>query len=189
MKSDTRKKYRAIDLFSGAGGMSLGFAGANFADSFDCVLAVDNDRASLETHHHNLGGEIVLTNIEDWLATNPTIPLADVVIGGPPCQGFSLLNKNRDGDSRRALWEPYMDVVRDSGARLFVMENVAELFKSEELNEIKRRAKALGFKTKAAVLNAADYGAPQVRKRTIVIGWLVGKAPEPQFPPPQTHAA
>lgn len=189
MKSVAKNKYRVIDLFCGAGGMSLGFVDPQFAGGFECVMAVDNDKASLDTHHFNLGGKTVHANIEDWLTTNPEIPAADVVIGGPPCQGFSLLNKNRDGDSRRALWEPYMDVVRESGARLFIMENVAELIKSDELIEIKKRAKALGFKTKEAVLNAADYGAPQVRRRTIIIGWRQKEVSEPQFPPEQTHAS
>lgn len=180
--------YKLIDLFSGAGGMSLGFVDPQFSGGFECVLAVDNDKAALETHSANFRCPAVCGNIEAWLKTKPRIPKADVVIGGPPCQGFSLLNKKREGDDRRALWEPYLDVVELSGAKIFVMENVTELYRSEELARILRRARRMGFDTNVGILNAADYGAPQTRKRTIVIGWRQDGAP-PVFPPPQTHAS
>lgn len=85
--------HKLIDLFSGAGGMSLGFVDPRFCGGFECVLAVDNDSASLATHHANFSGKVVCRNIEEWLEEGPRIPKADVVIGGPPCQGFSLLNK------------------------------------------------------------------------------------------------
>lgn len=170
-----------IDLFSGAGGMSLGFR----SEGIEPVLALDNDAAAVETHKLNFDGEAYCANIEEWLET-AEVPQADVVIGGPPCQGFSLLNKNRDGDSRRALWEPYLEIANRSGSRVFVMENVAELFRSPELDAIRAKAKEYGFDTKASVVNAADYGAPQTRKRTIVVGWRsIG---EPDFPPRPTHA-
>src|SRR5580698_8904879 len=181
--------YKLIDLFCGAGGMSLGFVDSRFCGGFECVLAVDNDEAALETHHTNFGGQVISRNIEDWLAENPAIPEADVVIGGPPCQGFSLLNKKRAGDHRRALWEPYLDVVERCGAKLFVMENVTELYRSKELAQIKRRARRMGFKVEATILNAADYGAPQTRKRTIIVGWKAEGLCVPLFPPTPTHAA
>jgi len=178
--------WRVIDLFSGAGGMSLGFVDARFGGGFETVLALDNDAAAIATHKENFGGEAHCGNIETWLE-NATVPQADLVIGGPPCQGFSLLNKKRTGDARRALWEPYMDIVVQSGARIFIMENVAELFRSPELAEIRARAAREGFQTDAAVLNTADYGAPQTRRRTIVVGWKGGLW-APQFPPLPTHA-
>ena len=181
--------YKLIDLFCGAGGMSLGFIDPRFCGGFECVLAVDNDSAALATHHANFGGKVVCGNIEEWLEENPRIPKADVVIGGPPCQGFSLLNKKRAGDHRRALWEPYLDVVKRCGAKLFVMENVSELYRSEELAQIERRARRMGFKTHAAILNAADFGAPQTRKRTLIVGWREEAVAAPNFPPPQSHAA
>ena len=180
--------YKLIDLFCGAGGMSLGFVDQRFCGGFECVLAVDNDEAALATHHANFGGKVICGNIEEWLEENPSIPKADAVIGGPPCQGFSLLNKKRAGDHRRALWEPYLEVVERCGARLFVMENVSELYRSSELDQIKRRAGRLGFKTHAAILNAADFGAPQTRKRTLIVGWRDGSA-APIFPPRQSHAS
>lgn len=173
--------YRLIDLFSGAGGMSLGFRD----EGVEPVLALDNDAAAVETHKRNFEGEAHCVDIEAWLKT-AAVPEADAVIGGPPCQGFSLLNKRRDGDSRRALWEPYLEIANRSNARVFVMENVAELYKSPELAEIRSRAAEYGFATRADILNAADYGAPQIRRRTIVVGWR--NVPEPDFPPRPTHA-
>lgn len=104
------EKYRVIDLFAGAGGMTFGFTDSRFCGRFKPILAVDNDKASVETHEQNFDAKAICQNIETWLESNPRIPVSDVVIGGPPCQGFSLLNKNRAGDARRALWEPFLDV-------------------------------------------------------------------------------
>jgi DNA (cytosine-5)-methyltransferase 1 len=176
--------YRLIDLFSGAGGMTLGFSDRRYCGGFKPVLAVDNDAAAIRTHEANFESATVIGNIEEWIASDPIIPDADVVIGGPPCQGFSLLNKKRTGDERRALWEPYLEVVNASGARVFVMENVPELYRSEEFGEIRQRAESLGFNVDAAILNAADYGAPQTRKRTIIVGW---RGVAPTFPPARTN--
>ena len=169
--------------------MTLGFVDPRFCGGFDPVLALDFDAAAVATHAANFGGQTVCGNIETWLASEPAIPKADVVIGGPPCQGFSLLNKNRRGDIRRALWEPYLDIVKLSGAKMFVMENVSELFRSPELLQIQGRAEEIGFITSAAVLNTADYGAPQTRKRTVVVGWNEGDVSAPLFPPETTHAS
>jgi DNA (cytosine-5)-methyltransferase 1 len=177
--------YRLIDLFAGAGGMTLGFTHRAFCGGFEPVLSIDNDQASVDTHSSNFTGKSVCADIEKWLQTN-TVPKADIVIGGPPCQGFSLLNKKREGDARRALWEPFLDVVRLSGARVFVMENVAELLSSDEFGEIRECARKIGFDIEARVLNAADYGVPQTRKRTIAIGYRTGL--KFTFPPRQTHA-
>lgn len=162
--------YRVIDLFSGAGGMSLGFTKASSTRAFKPVMALDNEKAAATTYAANFGDHAVTQDIESWLQTSD-VPEADVVIGGPPCQGFSLLNKNREGDVRRALWEPFLDVVERSGAVVFVMENVTELFRSQELKDILKRADLMGFDTTASILNAADYGAPQTRKRTVIVGW------------------
>lgn len=180
--------YRMIDLFSGAGGMSLGMARAESPSMFKSILAIDNDDAATRTYVQNFGDHAVNCDIEQWLM-NETVPEADIVIGGPPCQGFSLLNKNRQGDSRRALWEPYMDVVQRSGARIFIMENVAELFRSPELQDIKLRADRMGFSTDEAILNAADFGAPQSRRRTVVLGWSRRALPHGLQLPEQTHFA
>lgn len=180
------KNYKVIDLFAGAGGLTLGFTDSRFCGGFSPVLAVDNDRAATHTHEANFSARAVCGNIEVWLESGPKIPAADIVIGGPPCQGFSLLNKKRNGDARRALWEPFLEVVKTSGARFFIMENVAELFRSAEFIEIQNRAEELGFAVQAGILNSADYGAPQIRKRTIIVGRRAD-LPALPFPPPPTH--
>ena len=182
-------RYKIIDLFCGAGGMTLGFVDPRFCGGFRSVLAVDSDRSSIATHHRNFGGRGVCRSIEEWLEADPRIPQADVVIGGPPCQGFSLLNKKRLGDHRRSLWEPYLDVVDRCGAKSFVMENVFELSRSDELSQITRRAREIGFEMHAEILNAADFGVPQTRQRTFIVGWREGVVPALEFPPPQTHAS
>jgi len=179
--------YRLIDLFCGAGGMSLGFTNAAKRSGMKPVLALDNDSAATRTYADRFGDHVETEDIEEWLSDN-VVPPADVVIGGPPCQGFSLLNRNRQGDARRALWEPYLEFVERSGAYVFVMENVTELLRSEELLQIRKRAGELGFDTNARILNAADYGTPQTRKRTVVLGWKSKEFPSGlEFPIP-THS-
>jgi DNA (cytosine-5)-methyltransferase 1 len=180
---------KLIDLFAGAGGMTLGFVDRRFCGGFESVWAIDLDRAAVETFKANFGEHADCADIEAWLAEERDVPAADVVIGGPPCQGFSLLNKRRNGDKRRALWQPFMDVVERSGARAFVIENVAQLYNSPEHRGIEERAADLGFAMVGGVLLAADYGAPQTRKRTVLIGWKKGDAATPEFPPLPTHSA
>ena len=179
--------YRLIDLFSGAGGLTLGFTDRRFCGGFESVWSLDFDDAAVRTHRTNFGPHADCGDIEEWVAFNRPIPAADVVIGGPPCQGFSLLNKRRAGDSRRALWLPFMEIVERSGAAMFVIENVAELYKSPECVEIENYARKLGFDTVKDILLAADYGAAQTRKRTVLVGYKRDMA-APQFPPMRTHA-
>lgn len=180
--------YRLIDLFSGAGGMTLGFTDRRFGGGFQSVWAVDLDRAAVQTYRKNFGDHADCADIEDWLGAGRPVPAADVVVGGPPCQGFSLLNKQRVGDRRRELWQPFMDVVGLSGAQAFVIENVAELLSSPEADAIRARAGGLGFDTVSSVLLAADYGAPQTRRRAVIVGWKRNLGNEPVFPPLPTHA-
>jgi len=181
--------YRLIDLFAGAGGMTLGFTDERFGGGFHSVWALDRDAAAVETFNENFGRHAECADIEDHISAQAAIPAADVVIGGPPCQGFSLLNKRRSGDARRELWQPFMDVVERSGARIFVIENVAELWSSPECAAIHEKAVEMGFEVAGQVLVAADYGAPQVRKRTVLIGWHRSLGQGPAFPPLRTHAA
>ncbi|WP_213990122.1 DNA cytosine methyltransferase [Sodalis sp. dw_96] len=185
-------KYRVIDLFCGAGGLSAGFMKGNQGQHFESILAIDNDAAAINTYNANFGGHGVTANIDEWIADNE-IPPADIVIGGPPCQGFSLLNKNRAGDHRRALWEPYMDIIDKSGASMFIMENVPGLLSSDEFSDIATRAAQLGFTLlNPSILNTADYGVPQTRKRVIAIGIKASHFDMknlPTFPPAPTHRA
>lgn len=181
--------YRLIDLFAGAGGMTLGFTDLRFCGGFESVLAIDNDEAAAKTYAVNFGDHAKCADIEEYLEHGSQIPRADVVIGGPPCQGFSLLNKRREGDKRRELWQPFMDVVERSGAAAFVIENVAELKASLEHDLICARARSMGFDTASQVLMAADYGTPQTRKRTVILGWKRHIGRSPAFPPMPSHGS
>ncbi len=174
-------RYKLIDLFAGAGGMTLGFT-KTFGHNFEPVWANDFDEACCDTYRANFGDHCHHGDIVDLLEDpNTKIPTADVVIGGPPCQGFSLLNKNRENDSRKQLWRPYFDIVRLSGAKVFVMENVPQLLDSPEYGEIVKEAERQGFKVAGRKLLASQYGVPQNRRRAIIVG-VKGADPEDFFP-------
>lgn len=183
---DAGPRFRLIDLFCGAGGLSLGFSPAT-GHAFESVWANDFNDFACNTYNANLGRQCRSGDIVDILCNPYTnIPQADVVIGGPPCQGFSLLNKNRREDVRKQLWRQYMEVVERSGASIFVMENVPQLLGSFEHGEIIGAAEALGFRLAWAKLCAADYGVPQTRRRAFIIGSKLGD-PSLVFPPRKTH--
>lgn len=180
------KPYRLIDVFSGAGGMSLGFS-KRFGHAFESVWANDFNAFCVRTYNKNFGEHCVPGDIVDILNDPAThIPAADVVIGGPPCQGFSLLNKNREADPRKELWRQYFEVVKRSKAKVFVMENVPQLLGSFEHGEIINMAEEAGFQVWSDVLCAANYGVPQTRKRAFIIGCKFFN-PALVFPPRRTH--
>jgi DNA (cytosine-5)-methyltransferase 1 len=180
------KRYRLIDLFAGAGGLTLGFT-EKFGHPFEPVWANDFDEDAVATYNVNFGDHCLWGDIVDLLEDSQTqIPRAEVVIGGPPCQGFSLLNKKREGDPRRQLWRPFLDVVKRSGAEVFLMENVPQLLGSHEHKEIIKEAEALGFKLAWQKLCSADYGVAQIRWRAFIIGCRAADAWK-VFPPKKTH--
>lgn len=180
------RPYRLIDLFAGAGGFTRGFVD-HFGDRIESVWANDFDMAATRTYNANFGNHCKFGDIVELLEDpNTVIPDADIVIGGPPCQGFSLLNKNRDSDPRKQLWRPYLDVVQRSGARVFVIENVRQLIGSPEHEQIVEVAESMGFQVASEVLCAADYGVPQVRYRAFIIGSR-DFDPVKVFPVPKTH--
>jgi DNA (cytosine-5)-methyltransferase 1 len=183
-----RKHFRLVDAFSGAGGMTLGFS-KGFGHAFDPVWANDFNNYCVETYNANFGDHCLSGDIVEILSDPATeIPQADVVVGGPPCQGFSLLNKKREGDPRKQLWRPYFEIIERSGARVFVMENVPQLLGSFEHGEIVGTAEAMGFKVWGDVLCAADYGVPQTRRRAFIIGCKFFD-PADIFPPRKTNFA
>lgn len=170
--------YRLIDLFAGAGGMTQGFVDAGF----EPVFAVEKEADFAATYAANFGSHIVARDIVD-VCRGPFDLRADVVIGGPPCQGFSNLTGNRTGDKRREMWRYFMDIVERSECRVFVIENVPNLLTSTEGQAIIRKARRLGFDIgphSCGVLCAADFGVPQNRRRAILMGSKVSRISLPQ---------
>ena len=161
-------RYALIDLFAGCGGMTRGFEDTG---RFRSIFAIECDRDAAETYRLNFGDHVAEALIEDVA----TFPSADVVIGGPPCQGFSPLNRDAVGFERRGLWREYLRALDQAGPAAFVMENVPELLRSAEYATFKLYAeRELGYCVEGDVLNAADYGVPQRRRRAIVIGMRSG---------------
>lgn len=174
----SKPKFTLVDLFAGCGGMTRGFEDTG---RFTSIFAVEWDKAAAETYRQNFGDHVVAGDIKDV----EEFPQADVVIGGPPCQGFSPLNMTGVGLERRELWREYLRALDEAQPKLFVMENVPELLRSPEYHEFADAARARGYKVEAEILNAADYGVPQRRRRAIAIGSRLGT---PEFPQ-QTHFA
>jgi len=168
-------KPTAIDLFAGCGGFSYGLEKAGFQN----LLAVEWDSSCCETFKANISPRILNCAIQEIEA----FPEADLLVGGPPCQGFSNLGDKVPNDPRRQLWRHFLRAVKDANPLIFIMENVPPILKSAEFQEIFTESQNLGYQVEACVLNAAYYGAPQQRKRAIIIGSRIGK---PVFPAP-TH--
>lgn len=166
---------RVIELFAGCGGMALGFKRAGFRT----VLANEWDRDACDTLRANITDRVLNCAIQEI----ETFPKADVIAGGPPCQGFSNLGERVPNDPRSQLWRQYLRCVEHVRPKVFVLENVPPLLKSAEYQELLRIARGLGYKVEGRVLNAADFGVPQTRKRAIVIGSRIS---DPTFPA-QTH--
>lgn len=173
-------EFSLIDLFAGCGGMTLGF---QQTDRFRSILAIESDRAAAETYRRNFGDHVVQAPIEDI----ETFPRAHVLIGGPPCQGFSPLNMVGVGLERRSLWREYLRALIESEADVFVMENVPELLRSAEYADFATAAVGLGYSVEGRILNAADFGVPQRRRRAFVVGSRHGKFewPEPSHFKPE----
>src|SRR5579864_2685638 len=173
------KPHTFIDLFCGAGGMALGFVQAGFKS----VYAVDFDTLAAETYRRNFKHEVWDGPIESL----DRIPVkAEIIIGGPPCQGFSPLGKMiplAEHRSMNKLWRHYMRIVEQVNPTVFIVENVPEFLRSLEFKSLERKATELGYEIAAAVLNAVEYGVPQQRKRTFVVAVKGGT---PRLPPPTT---
>lgn len=179
-------KPRVIDLFAGVGGLSLGFE----KKGFDVVLANEYD-ASIATsyiaNHKNtkmIVGDITSLDLEDIFGK--LAGTIDVVIGGPPCQGFSQKGQRKTiHDERNYLFKYYVSVVELVNPKYFVMENVPNLLTAEGgyfRREIEELFNKLGYSLEYGVLNASDYGVPQNRRRAVIIGKLDGDAPKLPVP-------
>ncbi|MCG2620855.1 DNA cytosine methyltransferase [Arthrobacter sp. I2-34] len=183
----TGNSITMLDLFAGAGGLTNGFYSAD--KRFVTKRAVEFDAAAAASFEATFGRKVYAGPIQDWLQEEKT-PQVDVVIGGPPCQGFSLLGKRDENDLRNQLWRQYAETLRKAQPKYFVVENVATFVKSPQLVDFYEATRPNGlladYDFDWQVLNAADYGAPQARKRAILIGYR-RDMDKPEFPVP-THA-
>lgn len=171
--SGSVRVFTVMDLFAGAGGFTSGFVEAGFIPTF----AVEFDKDAAATYEANFGPHCSTTDINDI----HKFPAADVIIGGPPCQGFSNLGAHLEDDPRNQLWRHYVRAVKQTRPMVFVVENVPPLLNSEEGQELIRQTRALGYEVEGRILNSADYGAAQIRKRTIIIGSRVGPVEFPSI--------
>ena len=164
--------FTFIDLFCGCGGFSAGLKDAGLRP----VLAVDNDRDAIETYSKNVSKSVVLENVKNLKVAGLK---ADVLVAGLPCQGFSTLGKRNIEDERNYLWKEFLRVLKEMVPPAFMLENVPQFLNSFHFNEFKKRVEALDYKLTFDVLDASDYGMPQVRKRAIVLGSLLSKPKMP----------
>lgn len=173
------KKYTYMDLFAGAGGMSLGFDNAGFKN----LLAVEFNKDFAETYkknfpRHNLIVDDIKNVTEQQIYDIIKNEKVDVIIGGPPCQGFSIagnIGRNFIDDDRNRLFKEFVRFVKIIKPRVFVLENVAAMErhnKGKTIKEIVSSFKEIGYDIKYKVLNAVNYGVPQERRRIFIVGTL-----------------
>lgn len=168
------KSYNIIDLFCGCGGLSYGFEQAGY----NILLGIDNDAAALKTFEYNhkdsksICGDITeldKNNIYNLIGNKQI----DMIVGGPPCQGMSLSGPRQFHDPRNKLYLSYIRIVEEIRPKAFVIENVpglVGLYKGQIKDSILKEFKKLGYNVTYKILNTADYGVPQLRRRVIFVG-------------------
>ena len=179
----------AVELFAGAGGLSVGLENAGF----QVVLAneiMPDFAATLKANHP--GTNVIAEDIHkiDFRAELAKLGLefVDVLSGGPPCQGFSTIGSKNKQDPRNSLFYEYLRAVAETNPKYTIFENVSgfkRMYGGFAYETLVRELSELGYDTDFGILNAADYGAPQIRLRTIVVGWKRG-LPAVRLPKP-TH--
>lgn len=167
-------KISTVDLFSGAGGFTEGFKKAG---RFETLLAVDSDQQAVKTFTHN-HPEINaicedVTNLSTTILAALIKKKVDVIIGGPPCQGFSLAGRRLPDDPKNQLFREYVRIVKTLNPEIIIFENVVGIVSMQSglvLEAICEEFSAIGYSVAFDVLNAADYGVAQARPRFILIG-------------------
>jgi DNA (cytosine-5)-methyltransferase 1 len=178
----SEKRFSFVSLYSGAGGLDLGFSAAGFYP----VWANDIDPDAVETYNNYLGGllghEAVCGDVRRQAL--PECGSAALVIGGPPCQGFSVAGKMDPNDPRsRHIWD-FLGVVKRVQPRAFVLENVMGLAMNRRWAGLRhallQSAGELGYETELITLRASDFGVPQNRERMFLVGTRNGEAIDPE---------
>jgi len=172
-------KFNILDLFCGAGGLS---SGLDSNENMTTVIGVDYDKYAVETFSKNFKDAIgICGDITDEKVKNKIVKLSkekkvNMIVGGPPCQGFSLKGKNLGmNDPRNFLFLEYFDMVKRIKPEVFVIENVKNLLNSENgyfKNQIIEKFSSIGYILNYGILNAMNYGVPEHRERAIIIGSL-----------------
>lgn len=174
------RKLTALDLFSGAGGFSLGLVSAGFT----VLGAFDNWDKAVETYSLNFSHPVFKKDLSklsgaELLSNIDSVPAQiDLIVGGPPCQGFSIQRIGSDHDSRNHLVIEFARLVSEIKPSMFLMENVPGLLgkRGKELvTEFFALLKNAGYEISSTIINAADYGVPQLRKRVVIAGWEKGE--------------
>lgn len=197
-KKSGRANLKFADLFCGVGGFTQGLESAGL----ECVLAVDNDKYAVEAYrinhktHDCLELDLSLLENQAIVAAKLKMQGVDLIVGGPPCQGFSIFGKRRfvntkkhdvQSDERNDLVFAFANIVVKAQPNWFIMENVPGIIsahKGSYVEEIRRFFSAHEYKTEVKIINAADYGVPQTRKRFILIGTktdLIIPFPKPKY--------
>lgn len=187
-KEMSDKKYKVLDMFCGAGGLSKGFIDAGY----EVVLGVDFDEAALETFKANHGDakalKLNLFNDSEMelLIKEAKQNKVDILVGGPPCQGFSLAGNRNEKDDRNKLYERMVELAKEIKPNVVVLENVPgmiTLYGGKAKERILDDFKKLGYKMTYKILYAPEYGIPQIRKRVFFVGLLnsdsIFEYPEP----------
>lgn len=172
-KTTTSKRLKVVDLFAGVGGLSYGFA---HDDSFEVVLANEYEKDIAKAYSLNHPGVKVLDcdirDLTEEMLKNEISGQVDIVVGGPPCQSYSTLGK-RQNDDRAHLFEEYCRILTILKPKMFLFENVTGILSmngGKLFTEIQECFKNIGYELKYKVLNAADYGVPEIRERVILVG-------------------
>lgn len=172
------KKYNILDLFAGAGGFSLGF---EMADNYRIIGGVESDKWAAETFIANHpDAKMLVGNIQEFteeFLIKSFSEKIDIVIGGPPCQGYSIANKNSGDpkDPRNSLFEEFLRVGNIFQPKIMLMENVPNLLNARTekkelvLDIIRIELEKLGYTVYHALLQASNFGVPQIRKRLFVL--------------------
>jgi len=190
MKKSQKKTYSVVDLFCGCGGIALGFKEAGFS----ILAGLDNWEAAMETFQRNFPATKPYCRAIEKAPSRSVfkdLGLApgelDVLVGGPPCQGFSLAGNRKHDDPRNNLVHEFIKFVKEAGPKAFLMENVLGILSSRNglvKQDILKRFREIGYDVEVRDLYAHYFGVPQMRRRIFFVGNRIGK---PILWPEQTH--